>query len=944
MLALLMAVMISAQAHIWAQEAGHGGIHLYMPDRMIAGEEYEAMILVSEPRPYSFSIQLAANARSLELPGILEVPPGANHVIFPLVPGRALDGGIMVHVISSRGETATASAEVNDIASRPTALAIAAPGSDLPPRPPYSGTLETSARVSPAKVYLMDNHGTPVPSSGGIEVSLGASSPVRFITGGAAQEAGTAYIEDGLYSAEILLGISGDGIVHASAPGLEHATLDVSYESGGTTVGLGVAPNPARANSMAHYYVWLERDGRVYSPDGVLDVYLSSSNRDAARFGAGRDGGTDHARLVDGISRGTLYTLEGDAVITADIPGIGGGSADITVMAPRHDGPDPENGTTSSPVQGDNLQMWVYPGTPAGEAWAVVGSYSGGSPVYMQAGEITISGDGGLGHDHVVDAALSGGSALAASSVEVPLKVSRVGGHLLTAAMPGMAGTSVQFESLPAYGSGHSLEITPLPAALGTHGDIAYLSTVEGGRITDVGGAAGPPSVSQVGEALSDLSVGESWTGGTATIRGTYISEGARVFASVPGIGSDSAPLSPSGVQHGISAWLPPRANVHEEFPVAIHAVDSSGTPVGLIRDIDGLAILSDDISAHNAGGHVRFVAENGGTAEIRIISDGRYITGGNIAAFENDAAPQVSILSESPGTVRLGSEIILDVLTGSLENPQVEITGLDFEGDGSRYSATPGHPGAYDVRVMVSGKGYADHLEEFEYVIERMVDVSFYAIADDGVSVPAGMSLESPGGMETVRNGLHAPVKPGIYEVGIPSLLELGSDRIYAVQSVEFNGEPVVHAEPFTHEITSETEVSAVYRREITVDYAAFIDTEEGAEISGNGMYRYGDTVSLHAPPVHELYGLVWHVPVEWSGLPRGAVVSQDLSGATFEATDSASGYATYERTHTVLIAAMAASVMAPAVIIWKRAPDYLLDISELASRLRPRIPRRRK
>ena len=1139
-LALAATAGVPPQALAQAPAGGGDGdgLYVFLPDKMIAGVRYEGMVLVDDPPETPLAVHLAIDSSAVFVPDSVAIAPGTNQAIFPVMPSMAghTNRAITVDAVTVGGLLHSASSEVYSVSEHPTSLLVMGPsapagsglGSGLGPGPggapepaPGAGgngtgtgagaTLATTQRDVPVKVMLADDHGTPVVAQRDTPVTLAASSAAVLFpsrTGGP-DAAGTAEITipEGRYDADVMVRAGGEGTVYALSDGLETGTMGVSYSPGEVTVRVGVAPDPAASFSEGRYYVWMERDGSLYAPDKVVDVWLTSGAPESVRFepglpgsavpsaagtgagaaaaaspagascpapssslshgavesgaagpGGGPDGpagdaghagageGSFHVPLHGGVARGSVWfgcPSGGQAVlVTAGAAdGMAGPSSTGVVVAdpPAHPAnvvavagagtaaagngtKTAEGGGQAGTARGnlnvmaapDSMRMWVYPETPADTAWAVIGMYGtdaalgGEAPIrLLDSVTVTLTSDGGLEHAQTVT--MSGMGAARVTTVpdaigatatagggggggdgplhtgtvlEIPVRVgAHAREHALLAGSMGMAGAEAVFSSSPRYGLEHSVAVTPIPSVLGMHGDIAYVYVADGsGAIADVAGTVdyAAAGLVQSGNSVRDLRMAPEWTGGVTTVSGTHVRDGARLHAYVPGLASGMTDVRASGTQAGVDVWLPERVNTGAEFPVAIHVTGAAGEPLSLVGDpadilvsSEGMAILGTGI-----GGRVtatddgwddrwveraatRAVASVDGPHEISVISGDMYLDEAAFESFSNDAAGDVSVESATPETIRLGGEIALDLLTGALDDPQVLFGGgLDFEpappGEGEgRYVAVPEEPGTYDVTVTVIGEGWRPYTREISYAVEEMVDVSFRALADDGVPLPLSLGLHDPAGdggggggppAAGIPSGGTATVRPGVYHVAVSLTHEMGTDRTYDLRSMEVNGAGVPFADRFTLHLTGPSDITASYERKIQVEFGVATDWEGEGDgpvpgVGGNGLYRYGDTVTLTAEPGQELFGLVWHLPVEWHGLPGGSLVSDDGLTATFEALDSAAGYVEYEQNYAALLALVAALLVVPVVLVRKRSPEALLDAADALGRLRQRL-----
>ena len=492
--------------------------------------------------------------------------------------------------------------------------------------------------------------------------------------------------------------------------------------------------------------------------------------------------------------------------------------------------------------------------------------------------------------------------------------------------------------------------ITPIPSRLDDPTEIAFVSIMDetGGYIVNPGATHRPDDarVIQTGGTIDDLEIGSEWIGGTAILHGTFTDEHAEVFVQVPGLHSQPVPMTVPGAHTGIEAWLPPRVNVGEPFPVTVHTVNDNGVPVEAIRDASVLRVASGDvdITGDGAGGSLRMTALGHGNVQFNVVSDGVFAATRPIESFTNPHEADVSVGSPTPEVISLGENIVIDVQTGSIAAPHVSVEGtggLAFLSDPSvpgRYVATPGEPGTYSVGVSVAGDGWDPYEDTRSFSVEEFVQASYMAIADDGVSVPSTLILTAltvpEDGTLQVPNGGGVSVHPGIFEATIDESITIGGDRIYGLTGLAANGEPIVVSERFTLPVQQDTVVRAAYQRGIDIDFAPIFDSEDpdiAVAVTGSGSYRYGESVILEAVPAPEMYGLVWHMPEKWTGLPDDAVVSPDKLTATFEALETAIGTVEFRRDYGIMTLLLVVGIIAGGVVVWRKAPaDTLYNIQD--------------
>ena len=578
-------------------------------------------------------------------------------------------------------------------------------------------------------------------------------------------------------------------------------------------------------------------------------------------------------------------------------------------------------------------------------------------PASFTRDALAVSGSAGISHDDVLLPYDVPEGALGANDVhaiEFEIGIINDGRHTLSVHGDELGGSTASFTSRPQYGEGYPLHIMGLLTPRNVHGEIALMFvTDEAGNIidlTDLYGRDISAHISQSGTSILDMGQPVVITDSILSVSGTHTKKQATVFGHIVGLEADPVLIRPAGVPSGIRFWAPDRVHATEEFPVTIHAVDSNGIPT---VKADRVEAATGNIDWSGRDGQRFFSVADIGETSVTIVSDDGYLDTRRIEAFHNNAADLVQI-SATSDNVEVGDNLILDIFTGAILDPIVEIIGggLDFtQNEDGEYVAVPEEKGKYEVVVRVGGDGWAAHEERRTFDVSHFIDIDFDVIADDGVPIQAEMEITPAITQENVTaprhvliDGIRATVVPGLYSVSIQTEFIVGGDRIYTLDRLSVNGEDVPIAAAFTYTLQDDSTVEAIYNREIGVDFAGDIDSEiesvlRGTEIQGAGKYGYGDMVRLEAPILYE-YGVILHLPGKWNGLPGNALVSADNTVVEFEALDSVDGYVSYERNHTLLIGIVAAAVASLPLALWRFAPDMFADIpyrlGSMAKRMR--------
>ena len=648
--------------------------------------------------------------------------------------------------------------------------------------------------------------------------------------------------------------------------------------------------------------------------------------------------------------------------------------------------------TINSAVPITTLNMVVYPDTPASNAFAVITPGTGisvsdtittetinrvnGTRVIERTSfersatfpttisheaDIVLNGDAGLVHDQIISAMNyhTGHFGLSdVSSMEVPIGIISDGDHRLSVHGKGITGDEAEFTSESKYGEGESIHVMPLPIAAGDYGDIAMVFlTDQSGSIVDFSNVIRgdvTANISQESDTIVNLTEDLVIMGSVGIVQGQYVDDNAVMFAHIPGFISIPTEITTTESKpSGIEIWSPDMVHVTEEFPITIHNVDTSGAPLDIPKDI---RIASPQVYMSIRDGQRYMTVEFIGETDVIAVSGNGYLSASTIDAFVNN----VTDVSVNPrvdkDNIRVGDEIIFDVIPGTIINPIVDFIGeLKFtQNDVGQYVAVPTEDETYNIIVQIHGNGTVPYQTNHTFVVREFVAVSFEVITDDGVPIDANMTLTSVKLGENEKAVTYQfpdgeyrdDVKLGLYEIKISESIELSGDRIYRLHDLNVNDESTKFSDSFTMPIFENTNITSTYVREIYVDMSNTLDTDvesvlDNYETVGSGNYQYGDTVFLEAQILYE-YGIIRHVPDKWNGLPSDAVISPDNTLARFEALDSVLGTVDYSRDYTILYGIVAAAVIAAPLIIRIRSPHAFADMLHKLKNLKiPKVPK---
>ena len=907
-------------------------VRLWAPSKMIKGEIYEGLVVLPDASTAGDLVLVTTSDRTIfELSKSITILPESNHGIFEI---KALKEGDARIFVSVNGEVTSTDVKVYSSASKPDKLGIFVPSNS------------TKANKVPVYIFVLDRNGSPASvKQDDVIVHLSSSSDMIKIPE-------SVTIRNQTYYARFAAEVNGDGKITASAQNLRPDTIDVKRHQENVDVLMAIAPNIALQNSQVYYYVWLEKDGKPFRPPYVIDVFLSSNDPKVARLAPRSTSqhygdGTIHARMIDGIARGTLFTGDrGSVTISANVDGFGYARAEL-VVGPVTSSND-EN-LSSNEVQNDlssnisqqvnstssridaiyhpNIALsWVFPTKTSDKAYGVAALYwqnvtksvntsmdeiNGTKiqsvlstqmlvPLPLDDRTITIASQQGLIHKTMYQMSQSnrlesseGKGRLAA--IEFELTASNQGDYTISVSGPGLDTSQTKLEVVPQHTESYKIGIVSLPSRLGVLQDLAIVSILdEEGNLVD----SSMVQNKNIEIIPSKIQVDKEFASGptASTIVAGKVTEQASIVASANNVGSTTADIIPAGVSTSIEFELPEIIHVGEPFPYVIHEVDIFGTPLEKIKQIG----MSTSGGIENDEGQQYLIVRNQGQGKVAVIAD----IGADtkiFEAFSNTMNVEVVVNKEK---VRVGEKTQLAVISDipnleiTIDSP-VTFTKTKEQDDNSKsisFLAYPDREGTFDVTVTAQKDGYTPVTKSLSFEAVRLFDLTVNAVStEDGKEISAKHTLIISN--QTI-NGINTPYKkelgPSEITMSFPPEQKTG-DRIYSLKKLQTGNEEFFNKQEIEFFLDGNAEVTAYYDRMIKVDVA-------GAE--GSGFYPYGQKVTLSVPPKDKMSFLVRETFDHWDGLPY------ETEPVSFTAHEDISASIVYRDDYTFLMLVVAAIV----------------------------------
>lgn len=906
---ILLPLILFVPATAFAQ------MELWVPQNMITSETYEGLVVLDSASPAGSIISLSVDDPNiLEVPESVSVLPYKNHAIFEI---KVLRQGVVKIFAAGSGKISSVQTEIQPSSITPAALSV------------LFASNKTKADAVVGYVLSVDARGSPA--------LVSKDTPVTLTTTSTIFTDDKIIIKKGMHYAKFTANVIGSGTVLASSPSLKAGEAYIEKLQDQVVARISVAPDIIMENSKAYFYVWLEKDGKLFKPPYTTHAFVSSSNLNSVRFNENPQIG-QHAILkipvVDGIASGTLVSAEaGSSVITADVEGFGSSQTNVVVgsvlvdenFKPIND----ENRIKQIENKKPNIAMvWIYPDTTDSEAFGVVALYhvnatkntstkvdpNGTSifitnsinriePVPIDGRTVTLTSSY-LAHPSMIVLSESNEVLLKrgiGSNHAVEFKVGGKihGNHTLSVSGPGLERFQTTVQIKRPYAESYRIGLVSVPALPHSSQDIAILSILDAqDALVDVQKAfGGPIRITVTTDSKEEITISNM---NSAILSGSLGGK-RQVVAAAAGISPYQGVLVPWGVANSIRLDAPSRVHIEEGFPYAIHEIDAYGNPLrkinattisttpGLVTSemliinqvgVESLAVLS------KFGADTQQIESFANQMSLQLIPRG--ITNRVNTSFELVVESDVNdaqIIVESPFPYKKISE--------------------------NTYAITPDRQGHHNLTVTALKSGYLPAKNSLQIFAENLFTVSFEAVGTDGNELHVNSNLVTPEISKSFATPHKQELRPQFVSVKFPNTLEVGTDG-YQLQHIEFDGR-IANADTIPSlYVDSNTNILALYQRMIRINAENAI---------GGGFYPYGSTVTLSVPPKDRALFFVREVFDHWIGLPA------DSDIVTLNATQNIDAKAMLREDYTFLMISMALpiSVMIYFRFIWRKGLDLL-------------------
>jgi hypothetical protein len=911
---------------IFGQPQETTGYSTWIPKKMIAGQDYEGLVVLDQAENVDNLFFLSTSDKSsLQVPSSVIIHAFSNHGIFDIKP---LNEGNATVFAAFGGNLMEANTTVYQSNTQPTSLEIILPDNT------------TKAQSMLAYVFSEDEFGQPTQVSQDTEIDVTTSSMI--------QAPQTVTISKGQYYTQLPLVTKGTGQISVSAEGLGIATATVTKINDDVQVRFAVAPDLVVPNSIAYWYVWLEKEGKPFKPPYGIHAVLTSSDTNVARFGSNYD--IEHfndilysTTLSNGIATGIIHTINGgNSTISVSVDGFGSASATFDVAGGQDQGLASGNLTglcNSFSCNANLIKLWVYPQTFDDTSYGVVGLYrqvndSGNNiliPIAADGSLVGISSDSSdLKYDkeiEMIPERLPGTNQEdgLASSVQFEIGAGGMGNYTITASGPGKIPGSAQIGIMPRYYDSYHIGITPLPTRAGIAQDlgIMYISDSSGAMVEPSTIFAEPPDVT-IKTTIQDIPDKLQFSSTNIVLAGTA-SQKTAISASVTGLSSTSFLVVPENIATNVEFDLPAKVHVGEKFPFVIQRTNSLGVPLQLdtpegISTIEGVTL--------DPSGKYMTISREGNVTIATLLSNGAVME--PVESFYNS----MHVGIDANNTIlKVGKQNLFGITSDvdnasySFQSPyQVTKTGP------TQYSIFPDREGIFDVTLFANKDGFRPITDTLHFIAKKIIDVTFSATGNDG----AGLNIVP---VISINNQTLATTIPfddttnaGLAHIAVPQQFNI-TGKNYVLDNVDVSGQKFTSGKVDLF-LADDSKIHANYYLMLQVN---------ATNSEGGGFYPYGTTVTLTAPDKWQFSFLVRQVFDHWEGnnLPFD-VKTNDVS---FVVKDNLFATAVYRQDSIYLMLVIAGPITG--FFVLKRRDAIAWHVKELEDkiiRLIPKVSKKKK
>jgi hypothetical protein len=904
-----------------------GGFMLWVPHKMLVGQDYEGMIILDKPANNDNIFSLSASDRSaFQIPSSVNIPPFSNHGIFPIKP---LKGGNAIIFAALHGDLEQDKTTAYTSNTQASSLKVILP------------TNITKAQDMLAYVFSQDESGLPAQVSSDTEIFVTTSSMIM-----APQ---TITIPKGQYYTQLPLVTKGSGSISVSADGLGVATAEITKVHDDVKIRLAVAPDVALPNSLSYYYIWLEKDGKPFKPPYAIHASLTSSDTDVARFGNNYD--VVHfndilysTTLQDGVAKGFIHTRNsGNAGISAVVEGFGAASANLVVGPATGNTPFTQNITSFcnqfSPCTPNMIQIWSYPTIFDDKGYGIVGLYHQINtttqniiiPLQADSSTVQISSDGpDLHYDkriEMIPTRIPGSNEETgvAQAIEFEIGAGGTGNYNITASGPGKTLGTASFGVVPRYDDSYKIMTTPLPAKTGIRQDLAimYMADSSGSMVEPSSIFSQPPNV-DIKTTLKDISKTLQFTETNMVLSGT-VEDKTEITTSISGLSSSITTISPLDIATNVEFDMPTRVHVGEKFPYVAHKTDSFGIPLERIVPSD--LSTTDGVKFDSSGKYMTIDRE--GNVTVAILSENGAITQ-TVESFYNE----MHVNTDANNTVfKVGKNNTFHILS-DVVNTIYDIQSIFpvVKTSPGQFSITPTIERGFDVTIFAHKDGFRPITLILHLVSKKIIDISMSAVGNDGTILHIMPALAVNNYSIAQNTPFTTTVNAGNTDMELPPKVIL-QNKNYVLHVINIGDQSYTENKVRTY-LEDDSNIIATYDLVLSVN---------ATDAIGGGFYSYGNTVILNAPEKWQASFLVRQVFDHWEG--SNLSFDSKANNVSFTVKDNVFATAIYRPDYTYLMLVIAGPITG--IFAMKKRSTiswYAREINDKLEKFIPKLPVKKK
>ncbi|MDE1872026.1 MAG: hypothetical protein KGH99_00945 [Thaumarchaeota archaeon] len=903
------------------------GFTLWVPHKMLVGQDYEGIIILNKPTNNDNIFSLSASDKStFQIPSSVSIPPFANHGVFPIKP---LKDGDAIIFVALHGDLAQDKTTIYTSNTQASSLKI------------ILATNTTKAQDMLAYVFSQDESGLPAQVSSDTEIFVTTSSMImapQNIT-----------IPKGQYYTQLPLVTKGSGSISVSADGLGVATADIAKVHDDVKIRLAVAPDVVLPNSLSYYYIWLEKDGKPFKPPYAIHASLTSSNTDVARFGNNYD--IVHfndilysTTLQDGVAKGFIHTRNsGNAEISAVVEGFGAASANLVVGPATGNIPFTQNITSFcnqfSPCTPNMIQIWSYPTIFDDKGYGIVGLYRQINtttqniiiPLEADSSTVQISSDGpDIQYDkriEMIPTRIPGSNEETgvAQAIEFEIGAGGTGNYNITASGPGKTLGTASFGVVPRYDDSYKIMTTPLPAKTGIRQDLAimYMADSSGAMVEPSSIFSQPPNV-DIKTTLKDISKTLQFTETNIVLSGT-VKDKTEITTSISGLSSSITTISPVDIATNVEFDMPTRVHVGEKFPYVAHKTDSFGIPLERIVPSD--ISTTDGVKFDSSGKYMTVDRE--GNVTVAILSETGAITQ-TVESFYNE----MHVNTDANNTIfKVGKNNTFHILS-DVSNAIYDIQSIFpiVKTSPGQFSITPTIEGGFDVTIFAHKDGFRPITLTLHLVSKKIIDISMSAVGNDGTILHIIPALTVNNQSIVSNTPFDQTTNAGQTHIGVPPQISMG-EKNYVLNHVDISGQRFANdkIDTFLGDDSS-----------IIINYDLMLKIN-ATDANGGGFYPYGSALTLNAPEKWQISFLIRQVFDHWEG--TNLPFDSKTNNVSFVAKENVFATAIYRPDYTYLMLVIAGPITG--IFAMKKRSTiswYAREITDKLEKFIPKLPVKKK